>query len=89
MNIVLPPDLAEFTKRCAESGEFASEAEVVIHAVRHLRDSQQNYERFRAELRRRIEGLDRGEGIVFGSDEELEDYLIGIEREAVQRPANR
>jgi len=76
-----PPDLAQFVQQELASGRYKSEQELVQVAVRALRDQESNLQRFRAELQKRLDGLDRGEGIELDGDDALRDFLTEIETE--------
>ncbi len=77
----LPPDLQQFVQQELALGKYQSEQDLVQEAVRQLRDQEQNVLRFRAELSKRISALDRGEGVVLESDEELAAFFDDIKRE--------
>ena len=76
-----PPDLAQFVQQELASGRYKSEQELVQVAVRALRDQESNLQRFRAELQKRLDGLDRCEGIELDGDDALRDFLTEIETE--------
>ncbi len=71
MTEVLPSDLQQFVREEVASGMYKTEDEVVIEAVRMLRESTVRREQLRQEIQGRIERLDRGEGIECESDEAL------------------
>ena len=84
MDATFPPDVAEFMHDSVAAGVYASEAELLIEAVRKLRDSRDNYLRFQAQFHQRLEQLDRGEGIILEGDAQLERFLLDIEGEVFE-----
>jgi putative addiction module CopG family antidote len=81
----LPSDIQHFIRDQVSTGRYSSEADVVADAVKLLRDQEENYERFRAEVQRRLKSLDGGNYIELNGDEELaqffEELLQEIEAE--------
>jgi antitoxin ParD1/3/4 len=67
MNVSLTPELEKYVQSKVESGRYTSASEVVREALRLLEQKEQEREaalkEFREELDRRLEELDRGEGI--------------------------
>lgn len=67
MNVSLTPELEKYIQAKVETGRYTSASEVVREALRLLEQKEQERERalkdFQAELDRRIDSLDRGEGI--------------------------
>ena len=70
MNVSLTPELEKFVQGKVESGRYTSASEVVREALRllekrdeRLQEREQALKAFQAELDRRLESLDRGEGI--------------------------
>jgi len=89
IQVELTEHFRQFVDGQIASGSFPDEGEVVRAALRLL-ERQTNEDRERLELLRQlcnegIEQLDRGEGIVFNSDEELKDYLHGLGRQSRER----
>jgi Arc/MetJ-type ribon-helix-helix transcriptional regulator len=89
MQTSFPPDVAEFMHDSVAAGVYASEADLLIAAVRQLRDSQENYARFRAELGQRLSQLDQGERIELEGDAELGRFLLEIENEVMEEISSR
>lgn len=67
MNVSLTPELEEFVASKVQSGRYGSASEVVREALRLLeeRDQLRAVQRaeFEQELARRLDSLDRGEGL--------------------------
>lgn len=80
MSIGLPSDLEQFVQREVASGRYGSAEEVISEGLRRMRDAQQEYEEWRAEIARRIESLERGEGIRL-DDNSLKSFLDDIAAE--------
>jgi Arc/MetJ-type ribon-helix-helix transcriptional regulator len=76
-----PSDVQQFVEQKLAAGAYPSEQALVIDAVRHLRDQEEDARRFRAQLQDRIASLDRGEGVQLDADEDLAAYLANIEAE--------
>lgn len=87
MNVSLTPELENFVQRKVKAGRYNSASEVVREALRLLEDHDKlratQIEEFRAELDRRIESLDRGEGI------DGESVFAGIRRMSAERRQKR
>jgi putative addiction module CopG family antidote len=86
----LPPELQAFVQAQVAAGNYPSETDVVVSGVRLLRAEQDNYERFRAEVKRRIKSLDAGNYIELNGDEELDRFFDELLDEATRKlPAER
>jgi putative addiction module CopG family antidote len=86
----LPPELQEFVQAQVAAGKYSNETEVVVSGVRLLRAEEDNYERFRAEVRRRIRSLDAGNYIELNGDEELDRFFDELLDEVTRKlPAER
>jgi Arc/MetJ-type ribon-helix-helix transcriptional regulator len=81
MTETFPPDVQQFVRQEIAAGNFRSEQELVVQAVRSLRDSEENVKRFRLEVQEAVESLDRGEGIELEDDEALGAFFDEIEAE--------
>ena len=87
MTIDLPPDVQQFLHDEVAGGSYRSKEELVIEAVRLLRDGSRRFQEFRAELRARVARLKRGEGIELEDEQALEKFFDEIEAEAAAEPA--
>ena len=56
-----PPELGEFVEQQLAAGRYQSEQELVVDAVRVLRDLQVQQEQFRDDVQQGMEQLERGE----------------------------
>ena len=67
MNISLSPDSDAIVEARVASGLYGSATEVVEEALRLIEERDEDWEcrraRFEAELNRRLDSLDRGEGL--------------------------
>lgn len=67
MNVSLTPELENFVQTKVTAGRYNSASEVVREALRLLEDHDKArgalLEEFRSELDRRLDSLDRGEGL--------------------------
>jgi putative addiction module CopG family antidote len=79
INVSLPADVEEFLHAAVAEGMYPSEQEVVVEAVRLLRDSQGRRQRLRAEIDEALASVDRGEGIEIESDEALAVFFDELE----------
>lgn len=57
----LPPDLGQFVEQQVAAGNYPSEEELVVSAVRVLRDVQLQQRQFADDVRLGMEQLNRGE----------------------------
>jgi putative addiction module CopG family antidote len=83
----LPSDLQSSIRAQVLAGNYSSESEVVTKAIRLLRDQQENYERFRAEVQRRLKSLDEGDYIELNGDEELAQFFEELKQEVREKHA--
>lgn len=67
MNVSLTPELEKYIQKRVKSGRYTTASEVVREALRLMEQKDEEREaalkEFRAEIDRRLVGLDRGEGI--------------------------
>ena len=66
---ILPSDLAQFVSDQIGSGKYASQSEVVLDALRLMRDRERRVEEVRGEMAPALEGLERGEGRELGVED--------------------
>ena len=81
MSETFPPDVQQFVRQELASGNYKSEEDLVLEAVRFLRESNLRLRHLREGLHTRLERLDRGEGIELESDEALGTFFDQIEAE--------
>ena len=84
-----PTDVQQFVAQELAAGRYHSENELVVEAVRKLRDEQENSRQFRLQLRQRIAGLERGDAIRLNDDQALAAMLDQIDREVDAENAAR
>lgn len=82
----LPEHEREYVRRCVSEGRYGNEREVVLAGL-HLLERQEateraKLERFRAEVQKGMDDLENGRYTEVNSDEELDAFLDGIDREA-------
>ena len=82
-----PPDLEQFVQTELASGKYNSEEELVLAAVRLLHQRELHLRQFRDNLKKRLDRLDRGEGIQLEDDEALGTFFDEIEAEVNQELA--
>jgi Arc/MetJ-type ribon-helix-helix transcriptional regulator len=63
------------------AGGYASREALLLAALRALREEREHLREFREQLARRIEEVDRGEGIVLKDEAEMREYMNGLDRE--------
>ncbi|MGD0517500.1 MAG: type II toxin-antitoxin system ParD family antitoxin [Thermoguttaceae bacterium] len=62
MVFFIPPDLDAFVHQAVATGAYATEEDVIVAALRLMRERERNLEELRAELLPSLEELKRGEG---------------------------
>jgi Arc/MetJ-type ribon-helix-helix transcriptional regulator len=81
----LPPDRQDFVEAQVAAGNYACEAEVVVRAVKAFREREENYQRFRADIRRRVQSIEERNFIDLNGDDELDRFfdelLSAVERD--------
>jgi len=87
MTLDLPPDVQQFLQDEVAGGSYRSKEEVVIEAVRLLRDGSRRFQEFREEVRARVARLKRGEGIELEDEQALEKFFDEIEAEVAAEPS--
>lgn len=63
MTLTIPPELKRFIDQQVASGRYTSAEEVVSAGLQLLRESSEQFEHLRQEVKRRIERLECGESI--------------------------
>ena len=62
MSETFPPDVQDFVRQAIAKGEYANEDDVVIDAVRALRELKNRHQSLRVEIQAAIAELDAGQG---------------------------
>ncbi len=78
----LPPELEQFVEEQVAVGHYESPQEVMVSAVRVLRDVEARQERFREDVRLGMEQLERGEFIEY-DEAGLRELFEDLKRRAV------
>ena len=63
MNVAIPRELEPFIRRALSAGEYRSKDELVLDAVRTLRELKRRHRLLKDDIRHAIEQLDRGKGM--------------------------
>jgi len=87
MSETFPPESQQFVQQELAKGKYQSEEELVLEAVRFLRESHLRLERLREGLQTRLDCLDRGHGIELENEEALGTFFDQIEAEVNQELA--
>jgi putative addiction module CopG family antidote len=77
----LPSDIQHFIQAQVSTGKYSSETDVVVHAVKLLREREEDYHRLRTEIQRRLKSLDEGNYIELNGDEELAQFFEELKQE--------
>jgi len=68
MSNSLPPELSQFVQQEIANGRYQSEAEVICHGLRLLRDREHRREQLHDAVNQGIDQLDAGEFTEYGDD---------------------
>ena len=85
MSYSFPPELHQLVKEGLASGGYGSGDNILLEAMRLLRDRDNREQELRAEVQMRIDRLDRGEGIVLDGEDELRRFFNDIQTRGMQR----
>jgi putative addiction module CopG family antidote len=69
MKHAYPPDILQFVQQSLAAGEYASEDDVVIAAMRALRDVRQRHQTLRDDVQAAIAELDQGQAAPWDIEE--------------------
>jgi Arc/MetJ-type ribon-helix-helix transcriptional regulator len=81
MSYVFPAELQQLVQNELAKGNYANEDEVLLQAMRALRDREAALQQWRTEIRGRIESLDRGEGVELEDEQALRGFADEIKAE--------
>ncbi len=81
MTQAFPAELQELVRQELATGKYSSESDVLLEAMKLLRERDAHIKRFRENLKARLNRLDRGDGIEL-DDNSLGNFLDEIEAEA-------
>jgi Arc/MetJ-type ribon-helix-helix transcriptional regulator len=85
MSYCFPPELGQIVQQELAAGSYHSEDELLLEAVRLLHQREQDLREFKAQLRGRLERLDRGEGIEIEDEEALRAFFDDVQARGQQR----
>lgn len=85
MSYAFPPQLQELLQENLATGFYASEDELLLEALRLLRDRDSHFREFQQNLHIRLERLDRGEGIELEDENALRRFFDGVQTRGQQR----
>ena len=80
-----PPELQRLLHEGLAAGNYQSEDEMLLEAVRLLRQRDTDLEQFKKNLTTRLQRLDRGEGIELEDDQALRQFFDNIQTRGHQR----
>ena len=83
-----PPDVERFVQQELASARYGSRDELVLDALRLLRDSKGRFQQLREDIKQQLDLLDRGEGIELDDDEALAGLFDDIETEVDREMAS-
>jgi Arc/MetJ-type ribon-helix-helix transcriptional regulator len=85
MSYVFPPEIQQLVRAELATGNYASEDEVLLTAMRLLRHSEEDLAVFKARLQGRLDRLDRGEGIEIEDEAALRAFFDDVQARGQQR----
>ena len=85
MSYPFPPELQRLLHEGIAAGDYQSEEEMLLEAVRLLRQRDADLARFKKNLKTRLDRLDHGEGIDLEDDEALRAFFDDIEARGRER----
>lgn len=74
-----PPDVQQLVQEQLATGRYGTEDEVILEALELLRDRDSHFREFQAQLRARLDRLDRGEGIELEDEAALRQFFDGVQ----------
>jgi Arc/MetJ-type ribon-helix-helix transcriptional regulator len=85
MSYSFPAELEQLVRQELASGDYSSEDELLLEAVRLLHHRQDDLRNFKAELQGRLDRLDRGEGIELEDETALRAFFDDVQTRGQQR----
>ena len=85
MAYCFPPELQQLVRQELASGSYSSEDELLLEAVRLLHQREVDLQNFKAQLRGRLDRLDRGEGIELENEAALRAFFDDVQTRGQQR----
>lgn len=89
MDVLLTPDLEQFVSQQVKSGFYHSPSEVVAESLRLLRQHEQlnkiKRDQLRQDVQMAIDQIQRGEGQIYYSGQDLADEIIRSAEETLDK----
>ncbi len=85
MSYPFPPELQQLVQESLATGNYQSEDEVLLDAVRLLRQRTADARQFEQTLKTRLERLDRNEGIELEDKEALRTFFDDVQLRGKER----
>ena len=85
MSYCFPPELQQIVRQELASGNYSSEDELLLEAVRLLHHREEDLRNFKAQLQGRLDRLDRGEVVELESETALQAFFDDIQTRGQQR----
>jgi antitoxin ParD1/3/4 len=85
MSYSFPPELDQLVQEGLASGGYSSEDNILLAAMRLLRERDEREQEFREQLQTRIDRLDRGEGVVLEDEAALRRFFDDVQSRGMQR----
>ncbi len=85
MSYPFPSELRHLVDQGLASNNYRNEDEMLLAAVRLLQDRDTDFGRFEANLKTRLERLDRGEAIELEDDQALREFFDDVQARGRQR----
>lgn len=85
MSYCFPPELQQIVRQELSTGNYASEDDLLLEAVRSLHQREEDLRNFKAELQGRLDRLERGDVIELEDDAALRLFFDDIQARGQQR----
>lgn len=85
MAYCFPPELQQIVRQELASGNYSSEDELLLKAMRLLHQREDDLRNFKAQLQSRLDRLDRGEAVELEGETALQAFFDDIQSRGQQR----
>ena len=85
MSYAFPPELQQMVRQELTAGNYSSEDELLLEAVRLLRQRDEDLRQFKAQLHDRLDRLERGVGIELEDEQALRAFFDEIQARGQHR----
>ena len=85
MGCQFPPELQQLVQQGLAAGQYQSEDEMLLEAIRLLQHRDSQSRRFQENLEARLKRLDRGETIELDDDDALRKFFDDVQHRGTQR----